>query len=259
MRATLLIICLLALMPSCKSGNNSEQTVMAEDTPPGIHKVVVLEVINTSNYTYLRVKENDKENWLAVPAMKAEVGETYYHEDGMAMPKFESKELNKTFDVVYFLGGISKDPSGKSAHATETAIVEPSEYVHNHAHAELPASNTTVEGTGAAIQVEKKNVKIQAVKGGITISELFEKKDNYGGKKVKVRGQVIKFSGGIMGTNWIHIQDGSDHKGKFDLTITTANEAKVGDTITVEGRITLNKDLGYGYFFEVLMEDASIK
>ena len=62
-----------------------------------------------------------------------------------------------------------------------------------------------------------------------------------------------------MGKNWVHIQDGTDYKGKFEIVITTSDESKAGATVTFEGKIVLNKDLGYGYFFEVLMEDAKIK
>ena len=59
-----------------------------------------------------------------------------------------------------------------------------------------------------------------------------------------------------MNKNWIHIQDGTDFSGKFDLTVTSDKEVSVGDIVTLEGKIALNKDLGYGYFFDVIMEDA---
>ena len=61
-----------------------------------------------------------------------------------------------------------------------------------------------------------------------------------------------------MGKNWIHLQDGTDFKGKFDLTVTTNETVNEGDKISVEGMITIDKDFGYGYFYEVLMEDAKI-
>ncbi|MCX6291682.1 MAG: hypothetical protein NT126_07945 [Bacteroidetes bacterium] len=43
------------------------------------------------------------------------------------------------------------------------------------------------------------------------------------------------------------------------MTITIDREVKVGDVVTVEGKISLDKDFGSGYFFEVLMEDAKIQ
>ena len=62
-----------------------------------------------------------------------------------------------------------------------------------------------------------------------------------------------------MNKNWIHIDDGTAFSGKSDLTLTTSQEAKVGDTIVVEGEISLDKDFGSGYYFAVIMEDAEIK
>jgi len=36
-------------------------------------------------------------------------------------------------------------------------------------------------------------------------------------------------------------------------------EFKVGDIVTIEGKIALNKDFGYGYVYDVIIEDATIK
>jgi hypothetical protein len=90
----------------------------------------------------------------------------------------------------------------------------------------------------------------------MTIAKLFAEKAGMAGKTVKVRGQVTKYTPMVMGKNWIHIQDGTDYQGKFDLTVTSGTEVKLGDIVTLEGKIALDKDLGYGYFFDVLMEDA---
>jgi hypothetical protein len=59
-----------------------------------------------------------------------------------------------------------------------------------------------------------------------------------------------------MGKNWVHIQDGSEFQGGFDLTITTDKKVSLDDTVTFEGKIVLDKDFGYGYFYNVLMEEG---
>jgi hypothetical protein len=61
-----------------------------------------------------------------------------------------------------------------------------------------------------------------------------------------------------MGKNWVHIQDGTEYQGGFDLTITTDGQVAVGETVTFEGKIVLDKDFGYGYSYPVLMEEAKI-
>ncbi len=45
----------------------------------------------------------------------------------------------------------------------------------------------------------------------------------------------------------------------FDLTVTSQDLAEVNDEVTFKGKITLNKDFGAGYFYEVIMEDAVLE
>ena len=61
-----------------------------------------------------------------------------------------------------------------------------------------------------------------------------------------------------MGKNWIHLQDGTGGEGTNDLTVTTSAAAKVGDTVLVTGKVTTDKDFGYGYKYDVIVEDATI-
>ena len=105
----------------------------------------------------------------------------------------------------------------------------------------------------------KKVSKIEPAKDGITIAELFENKEKYNGKTVKTKGQVTKYNAAIMKKNWIHIQDGTEYNGKFDLVATSNQEFNVGDVVTIEGTVSLNKDFGYGYSYEILIENAVVK
>jgi hypothetical protein len=61
-----------------------------------------------------------------------------------------------------------------------------------------------------------------------------------------------------MNVNWFHIQDGSDFNGEFDLTVTSTEEVKIGDIITLQGKVTLNKDFGAGYFYNIIVENATL-
>jgi hypothetical protein len=108
----------------------------------------------------------------------------------------------------------------------------------------------------SSVKIEKMNVKVEPCKDCTMLADLLENKKAYSGKNIKVSGKVTKFNPSIMGKNWIHIQDGSEYNGEFDLTITTDREVTVGETITFEGKIALDKDFGYGYFYSVLMEEG---
>ena len=79
-------------------------------------------------------------------------------------------------------------------------------------------------------------------------------------KDVLVHGKVTKFNPGIMKRNWVHISDGtgSADKKDFDLTATTQDDVKVGDTVTFKGKLHNDVDFGAGYFFPVVMEEAKV-
>jgi hypothetical protein len=108
----------------------------------------------------------------------------------------------------------------------------------------------------AQVKTEKMNIVVEPCGDCITIAKLLTNKQLYAGKVIKVKGKVTKFNPEIMGKNWVHIQDGSEFQGEFDLTITTNIKTSVGETLTLEGKIALDKDFGYGYFYSVLMEDG---
>jgi hypothetical protein len=244
MRITLSLIGLMFLMVSCHSGQNSGTGVKN-----GIHTAVVQEVLQAGQYTYLKVKEGDGELWIAVNAVQAEVGKTYYYKDGMEMKNFHSKELNRDFPSVYFINEISTDPEMK----TGTASTPTPD------HGQMGGMDNQAGMTPGKPVIEKQNIKVALAAGGITIADLYAKKDKYSGKSVKISGKVVKFNPAIMDKNWIHIQDGTDNNGDFDLTITTSATVKVGDVITVEGKVALDKDFGAGYFYKVIVEDANVK
>ena len=230
MKRILTVIMVISLLISC--GGNSKPNFV-QDVPPGVHKVKLTEALQTNNYTYLLVEENGKEQWLAVPKMEAEVGEFYYYKGGMEMRNFTSKELDRVFESVMFLGKVSTSPD-----------LEEKQDIPATTHSAMVKKDT------------KAKLDISPAEGGLTISELFANKEKYEGKTVKIKGQVTKFNAQIMGKNWIHIQDGTEYGGLFDLTATSALEVIVGDIVSLEGKVALNKDFGYGYKYDIILEQV---
>ena len=204
------------------------------ETKPGVHIVTVNEVIQAGEYTYLNVSEKRKKIWIAIPSMQVKKGEKLSYSGGLEMTDFFSKELNRTFPSVLLLESVSMEPAAGVKNAMGNRL------------------------SPGAIKTEKIIVSIEPVDGSVTISRLFGDKAAYSGKTVKVRGKITKFNPAILGKNWIHIQDGTEFKGAFDLTITTDSQLNVGDTATFEGKITLKKDFGYGYFYDMIMEDGKL-
>jgi hypothetical protein len=112
------------------------------------------------------------------------------------------------------------------------------------------------QNTGSKVAIEKMNVVVEPCEGCITVSNLLANKKSYSGKVIKVKGKVTKYNPEIMGKNWVHIQDGTEFEGGFDLTVTTDKKVTLGETLTFEGKIVVDKDFGYGYFYSVIMEDG---
>jgi hypothetical protein len=213
----------------------------AETVGPSLSGKVV-ETMNAGGYTYVRLEKNGKKTWIAVPEMKASVGQQMAFHPGQEMKNFTSKTLNRTFESIIFSGGPVAPQKGTG---------------DKTASAKAPGSKAAVVASNEKFTVEKA--------GGpdaYTVGEIYAKRASLDKKTAVVRGKVVKVSMAIMGKNWIHIQDGTgdSSKGTHDLVVTTTTDtAAVGDSVTVKGTIYKDKDFGAGYKYDVIMEEATIQ
>ena len=120
----------------------------------------------------------------------------------------------------------------------------------------LPPGHPAIGAAAAKPTVELTGIK--PVKGGKTVGAINADRVKLSGKPVSVRGKVVKYNGGVMGKNWLHIRDGSGSEGGNDLTVTTSTAAKVGDTVLVSGKVGVDRDFGSGYKYAVIIEDAQV-
>lgn len=198
-----------------------------------VHEVVVDDFMHTSRYTYLQVSEDDNQYWIAIPGTDVEKGDTYYFQGGIKMQNFYSKEYDRTFETLLLVGGVSKDPIVSNGYMSEPGSPTPN----------LPVTPVT---------------DMEPLEGGVSLSELFDDPTKYKGKSIKIKGQCIKVNQNIMSRNWVHLQDGGtdEENNPLDLTVTTQLNVPVGSIIALEGTISLNKDFGAGYRYDVIMEEA---
>lgn len=223
----------LLVLVQCKPNNEKPESIPTEEAVMeniDSHEITVKEVLNANAYTYLLVTEAEKEYWIAVPKTEVTIGKTYTYVGGMEMKKFESKDLKRTFDSVFFVEGLT-DPNPPAA--TERTSEAPK------------ATSSTQLSKG-----------ITLAKGGISLFDLFSTRDKLAGKTVILTGKVVKFMPQIMNKNWIHLQDGTSYNGFNDITITSLEKIKVDDIVSLKGTVVLNKDLGSGYKYDILIEDA---
>jgi hypothetical protein len=189
----------------------------------------VVETMNSGGYTYAKIDRGDgTQVWTAGPETPLAVGAKIAKVAGTLMPGFHSNTLNRTFDQIYFVttftvsGGAMPNPHGAPP-ASAPAVTE----------------------------------KLAPVAGGKTVAEIFAGKDALNGKPVVVRGKVVKVNSGILGRNWVHLQDGTGNAGTSDLMVTTTETVAKDAVVVVRGTVATNKDFGAGYSYAVLVENAS--
>ena len=234
-----ILIYLLSVLTIVACNNEKAETETA--IPDGTRKIEVVEHINGGGYTFIKANENGSEIWVAIREMPVEVGDVYYFTSAMEMNNFESKSLNKTFASILFVNDVTKTPS--SAPSME-------------GHSGMPGMVSPDGHTKP--KVEASNVNVAPLEDGLTVETINKDKASLAGKKVKVRGVVTKYNAGIMNRNWLHIQDGTGTDGTNDLTVTSDQPTKAGDTIIIEGTVAVDKDFGAGYFYDVIVENATI-
>jgi hypothetical protein len=199
----------------------------------------VLKTMNSGGYTYIYLQQSKgKKTWVAVPQTRVSVGKKVNLVPGEEFTNFTSKTLNRTFDKLIFSAGVIPPKGAKGAPAPVTAT--------GSRAAAVPAENVAV---GRAVGPNT-----------YTVAELYAQKGKLNGKKVVVKGKVVKVSPRIMKRNWVHIQDGTGSAGKknHDLVVTTLALPEDGQTVTVSGILLKDKDFGSGYKYEVLIDNAVI-
>ena len=204
----------------------------------------VLEVKNVESYTYLRLNTKDGEIWAAVMKAPIKKGSTVTVESAVVMNNFESKSLKKTFPTILFgtLGG-----------SAAAAAVPPGGHGMGTAYPLVPGKKLEAINDAPVAKASGANAR--------TVAEIITKRAELKDKPVVMRGKVVKFNPGIMGKNWIHLRDGSgaasDHTD--DVLVTTKDQARIGDVVVAKGVVHTDRDLGSGYSYKVLIEEATLQ
>ncbi|VVC83180.1 nucleotide-binding protein [Sideroxydans sp. CL21] len=253
--------------------------VWAEEKPatsqsgPGVVQGEVLEVQNVANFTYLRLKTQDGEIWAAVINAPVKQGAKVTIENAIVMKNFESKALKKTFPSIVFGTLSGADGSAASPHgvgmsgdsamtgsamtgsAMGSSAMDGSTSGHalGTAYATIPSKKLDTISVEHIPKAKGANAK--------TVAEIIKNRVALKGKTVVVRGKVVKYNAGIMGKNWIHLRDGSGSAAddSNDILVTSTNETKLNDVVTVKGVVHNDEDFGAGYAYKVLIEDASLQ
>lgn len=215
---------------------------------PAELKGEVLEVLDAAAYTYLRLKTPAGETWAAVSRAPVKKGSQVTIFDPARMQDFESKSLRRTFPVIYF-GSVGVAGGSEAARASLQAP---------------PDGGTNLERIhgGVAKTPFADPVKVAKAEGANarTVAQINAERSALSNKQVRVRGTVVKVTPNVMGTNWVHLRDGSGSAkdDTHDILVTTKDKPKVGDIVVASGIVKTDVNLGSGYVYKVLVEGVSI-
>ena len=232
----------------------------------------VLETVPVSKYTYLRLRSSDGEVWAAVPSANVAIGSRVTISNATRMDDFKSATLGRTFKIIYFgtLGAAAGDglapkfPIGDEQDVDSDQKLPPGhpDIGANSAPAALADGNASPHGgvSDSPAEAELPMPKIARAAGSnaYVITQLASDRQRLAGQRVRVRGQVTKVTPDVQGRAFFHLRD-SDVSGKgLDLVVTSAIAPTRGQVATFEGTLRADDDIGIGYKYPVLLEDATI-
>lgn len=196
----------------------------------------VLETMDAGGYTYLRIDVGAEGTWAAVPTATLSGGQCVTLRGPQRMVNFKSSALGRTFPEILF---------ATLQQNSKEAVVSAA---HGGAHpAESPAAGP---------------VSVPRAPGpeGRTVAEVLTQRTELAGQVVAVRGRVAKRTDGVLKKNWVHLEDGSvsEATGGTTLIVATSATPEVGTVVVARGKVRLDIDLGFGYRYAVLLDDATV-
>jgi hypothetical protein len=245
----------------------------------------VLETIAASSYTYLRLATANGEIWTAVPSTSLAVGTRVTVENATKMTAFKSATLKKTFDVIYFgtlAGEGTKAPAERFSPADALDSDDEQDLPPGHPDIgssapgpignsdALPSGHPSIDGASAsphgaapsssALPLPAVDVAPASGSNARTIAQLASEGAALAGQKIRVRGQVTKVTPGVQGHTFFHLRDGKSKAGEgaSDLAVTSNSTPERGQVAIFEGTLRTQVDLGIGYSYPLLLENAAI-
>lgn len=205
----------MAAMPSTPSAPMAAQA--------GAIRGRIAELIQVPQYTYVRLESGD---WAAVPsAPSLAVGQTVGIVSQNEMANFTSPSLGRTFEKIWFGSLEGAEPA---ARAPEMPV--------------MPAKAPPPAEVKAALQaVEASNAL------ALRVVDVYSERAALTGQRVKVKGTVDRVMF-VQGIHYVHLKDGTGAAADKtdDLLCLSSTEVAKGAAVTLEGVVTLNKDIGMG-------------
>jgi hypothetical protein len=199
----------------------------------------VAETTESGGYVYIKFEDGQ---WIAANSFPVSVGDKIEYSGAMVMTDFHSKSLDRTFDSILFVSQANPVGGDGAGH--------PAMPMEGHGSQDMQIQKA------AAVQSPVAG-EIAALADGKTVAAIYAESGQLKDQVVSLNARVIKISKNIMGRNWITLQDGTGTESDNKLLATSQEEVAPGDLVVVKGTVNTDIDLGYGYKYAVLLEEAS--
>jgi DNA-binding XRE family transcriptional regulator len=214
------------------------KTIAAAPSGPveagGVLRGQVAEVIQVSQYTYLRLESGE---WAAVPsAPSLAVGQTVGISLQNEMVDFTSPSLGRTFARIWFGALEGAAPSAPRAQQP------------------MPSAPSAPPEVQAALQAVGSSNALT-----LRVVDVFSERKALAGQRVKVAGTVDRVNT-VQGVHYVHVKDGTGVAADKtdDLLVLSQVEVAKGANVTAEGVVAIDRDVGMGSV-AVLLDQAQVK
>ena len=181
---------------------------------------VVREVLAGDGSTLLRIETDAGDRWAAITGEAPALGSRVAIVEAVRLVRHHSKALDRTFEELW-LGRLAND--------------------FNSLRADVPASYP------------------QAIAPEVAIDAVRRDRAQLGGTSVVVRGVVAKVTRRVLGKDWVHLRDASTGAEGAALVVTTTDAVEPGQIVTARGRLAVDAEIGAGYRYDVLLQDAKVQ
>ena len=206
--------------PAAAPGAVAPQGELPSEAQAGTMHGRVAEVLQVSQYTYLRLESGA---WAAVEkAPTLEAGDEVTVLLQTEMRDFASPSLNRTFASLWFGTLEGAAPMVRQAQPQPVAVPSPD------VKAALAALGTAGPLT-------------------LRVADVHSEKAALAGQQVKVTGTVDRVME-VQGKQYIHLKDGSGAAADKtdDLLVVSASPVSKGASVTLQGTVAVGRDLGMG-------------
>jgi len=247
----LLTLILTALLTTAIYANphaDMTQPPVANTSSVKVYYGIIKEIKDANDYLYLKVDENGTDVWVSIMKVGVEVGDKIGYDKQAIMAPFKSKILKRDFEQMIFASNV-KLPERLTKSKTMKDVVDLKDSPENM-------------GIGKTKEVEVAKDKPFVKKDIYTIAEVKMWRTELSGQSVSVEADVTKISANIMKMDWVHLGYGEFDKTNpiNDLVFTTKEATvKVGDKVVATGKVVVDKNFGFGYFYKVIVQESSFK